>query len=238
MAINRTWHARHPMPRRPSEDTRLQWHLEHQKHCACRPIPPALRHRIEADARIVDPPRCTWATSDPLYIRYHDEEWGVPSHDDRHLFEMLVLEGAQAGLSWITILRKRENYRRAFDRFDPRKIAKYDTRKIKALLADEGIVRNRLKIESTVGNARAFLEVTKEFGSFDRFIWSFVDGEPKKNRPRTLREVPPRTPTSDAMSKALVKRGFRFVGSTICYAFMQACGLVDDHVRHCFRARR
>jgi DNA-3-methyladenine glycosylase I len=198
---------------------------------------PTLQRRIEADARIAELPRCGWATSDPLYIRYHDEEWGVPSHDDRHLFEMMILEGAQAGLSWITILRKRENYRRAFDRFDPRKIAKYDARKIKALLADEGIVRNRLKIESTVGNARAFLDVTKELGSFDRFIWGFVDGEPMVNRPRTLRDVPARTPESDAMSKALVKRGFRFVGSTICYAFMQACGLVDDHVSDCFRAR-
>jgi DNA-3-methyladenine glycosylase I len=183
-------------------------------------------------------PRCGWATSDPLYVRYHDEEWGVPSHDDRHLFEMILLEGAQAGLSWITILRKRENYRRAFDRFDPTKIARYDARKVKSLLADEGIVRNRLKIASAVGNAKAFLEVKKEFGSFDRFIWSFVGGKPIVNRPRGLGDVPPRTPESDAMSKALAKRGFRFVGSTICYAFMQACGLVDDHVATCFRARR
>jgi DNA-3-methyladenine glycosylase I len=225
------------LPRRASEAERLEWHLEHQKHCGCRPVPRTLQRRA-ADARIAELPRCAWATSDPLYIRYHDEEWGVPSHDDRHLFEMLVLEGAQAGLSWITILRKRENYRRAFDRFDPRKIARFDKRKIKALLADEGIVRNRLKIESTVDNARAFLEVTKEHGSFDRYIWGFVGGEPIISRPRTLGEVPPRTPTSDAMSAALGKRGFRFVGSTICYAFMQACGLVDDHVRHCFRAPR
>jgi len=238
MAINATWHARHPMPRKASGAERLHWHLEHQKNCRCRPIPPSLQRRIEADARIAELPRCGWATNDPLYLRYHDEEWGVPSHDDRHLFEMMILEGAQAGLSWITILRKRDNYRRAFDRFDPRKIAKYDAHKIKALLADEGIVRNRLKIESTVDNARAFLEVAKEFGSFDRFIWGFVGGESIVNRPRTLRGVPPRTPESDTMSKALVRRGFRFVGSTICYAFMQACGLVDDHVSRCFRARR
>jgi DNA-3-methyladenine glycosylase I len=183
-------------------------------------------------------PRCGWATRDPLYIRYHDEEWGVPSHDDRHLFEMLILEGAQAGLSWITILRKRANYRRAFDRFDARKIARYDGRKVKALLSDEGIVRNRLKIASTIGNAAAFLAAQKEFGSFDRFIWSFVGGKPVVHRPPTLGNVPARTTESDAMSKALKKRGFRFVGSTICYAFMQACGLVDDHVNGCFRAAR
>jgi DNA-3-methyladenine glycosylase I len=183
-------------------------------------------------------PRCGWATRDPLYIRYHDEEWGVPSHDDRHLFEMLILEGAQAGLSWITILRKRDNYRRAFDRFDARKIARYDARKVKALLSDEGIVRNRLKIASTIGNAAAFLAAQKEFGSFDRFIWSFVGGKPLVHRPPTLGNVPARTTESDAMSKGLKKRGFRFVGSTICYAFMQACGLVDDHVKGCFRAAR
>jgi DNA-3-methyladenine glycosylase I len=182
-------------------------------------------------------PRCQWATSDPLYIRYHDEEWGVPSHEDRHLFEMILLEGAQAGLSWITILRKRENYRRAFDGFDAAKIARYDAKKVARLLADEGIVRNRLKIESAIDNARSFLAVKKEFGSFDRFIWGFVGGKTIVNRPRTLGDVPPRTPESDAMSKALVKRGFRFVGSTICYAFMQACGMVDDHVSTCFRAR-
>jgi DNA-3-methyladenine glycosylase I len=188
--------------------------------------------------KALDRPRCGWATSDPLYIRYHDEEWGVPSHDDEHLFEMLILEGAQAGLSWITILRKRDNYRRAFDRFVARKIAKYDAHKVKSLLADEGIVRNRLKIASTIGNARAFLAVQKEFGSFDAFIWSFVGGKPIVHRPRTLGNLAPSTTESDAMSKALKKRGFRFVGSTICYAFMQACGLVDDHVATCFRARR
>ena len=182
-------------------------------------------------------PRCAWATKDPLYIRYHDEEWGVPSHDDRHLFEMITLEGAQAGLSWITILRKRDNYRRAFDGFDAKKIARYDARKVKSLLADEGIVRNRLKIASTIDNARAFLTVRDEFGSFDRYIWGFVDGKPIAHRPRAVGDVPARTAESDRMSKDLKKRGFRFVGSTICYAFMQACGLVDDHVRTCFRAR-
>jgi len=182
--------------------------------------------------------RCAWAGTDPLYVRYHDDEWGVPSHDDRHLFEMLTLEGAQAGLSWITILRKRESYRLAFDRFDPQKIAKYDARKIKTLLADAGIVRNRLKIESTIANARAFLVVQKELGSFERFLWTFVGGKPIVNRRRSLGNVPARTAESDAMSKALRARGFRFVGSTICYAFMQACGLVDDHVDGCFRARR
>jgi len=192
----------------------------------------------DADARVAQKTRCAWAGTDPLYIRYHDDEWGIPSHDDRHLFEMLILEGAQAGLSWITILRKRESYRRAFDRFDARKIAKYDARKVKALLADAGIVRNRLKIDSTIGNARAFLVLQKEHGSFDRFLWSFVGGKPIVSRRRSLRDVPASTAESDAMSKALRAHGFRFVGSTICYAFMQACGLVDDHVVGCFRARR
>jgi DNA-3-methyladenine glycosylase I len=238
MPVNAEWHARNAMPRRATEAERIRWHLEHAKECACRPIPNALLRRIEASAPDPTLPRCPWATTDPLYLRYHDEEWGIPSHDDRHLFEMLILEGAQAGLSWITILRKRENYRRAFDRFDARKIARYDARKVKSLLADAGIVRNRLKIESAIGNARAFLDVTKELGSFDRFVWSFVGGTPRVNRPRALRNIPPRTPESDAMSKALAKRGFRFVGSTICYAFMQACGLVDDHVSTCFRARK
>jgi DNA-3-methyladenine glycosylase I len=182
--------------------------------------------------------RCPWAGSDPLYVRYHDEEWGVPSHDDRHLFEMLILEGAQAGLSWITILRKRAAYRRAFDRFDPRKVARYDARKRRALLADEGIVRNRLKIEGAVRNARAFLEVQKEFGSFDAYLWRFVDGRPRVNQPRTMKDVPPRTPDSDALSKDLKTRGFTFVGSTICYAYMQAVGLVNDHLSDCPSRRR
>jgi len=180
--------------------------------------------------------RCGWAGSDPLYVRYHDEEWGVPVHDDQRLFELLTLEGAQAGLSWITILRKREGYARAFSGFDLRKVARYDARKVARLMADASIVRNRLKIESTISNAKAFLAVQKELGSFDEYIWRFVGGSPKVNRPRSLSSLPPRTPESDAMSKDLKKRGFRFVGSTICYAFMQACGLVDDHVASCFRA--
>jgi DNA-3-methyladenine glycosylase I len=181
------------------------------------------------------PRQCTWANGSPEYLAYHDAEWGVPVHDDRRLFEFLVLEGAQAGLSWITILRKRPAYRAAFDRFDPRRVATYDRRRIAALLGDAGIVRNRLKIESAVSNARAFLAVQKEFGSFDAYVWRFVGGAPKQNRRRSLRAIPPRTPESDALSKDLKKRGFRFVGSTICYAFMQACGLVNDHVTGCFR---
>jgi DNA-3-methyladenine glycosylase I len=182
-------------------------------------------------------PRCAWSTSDPLYVRYHDTEWGRPVHDDRVLFEFLTLEGAQAGLSWITILRKRPAYAAAFSGFDPAKVARYDARRVARLMLDAGIVRNRLKIESTVDNARAFLAVQKEHGSFDAYIWRFVGGRPLVNRPSTLAAVPPRTDVSDAMSKDLKKRGFRFVGSTICYAFMQACGLVDDHVATCFRAR-
>ena len=178
-------------------------------------------------------PRCSWCGTDPLYVRYHDEEWGTPVHDDRRLFEMLTLEGAQAGLSWITILRKRPAYRKAFDGFDARKIARYDGRKVRALLANPGIVRNRLKIAATVKNARAFLAVQKEFGSFDAYIWQFVGGRPKINRPRRMSEIPPRTAESDAMSRDLKKRGFTFVGSTICYAFMQAVGMVDDHLRSC-----
>jgi DNA-3-methyladenine glycosylase I len=183
----------------------------------------------------VEKKRCAWATNDPLYRAYHDEEWGVPQHDDVHLFEMLTLEGAQAGLSWITILRKREGYRDAFDRFDVRKVARYGDADVLRLMGDARIVRNRLKIASTLTNARAVLDVQKEHGSLDRFVWSFT---PKKSPARgTLADVPARTAESDVMSKALLKRGFRFVGSTICYAFMQACGLVDDHTRDCFRAR-
>jgi DNA-3-methyladenine glycosylase I len=178
---------------------------------------------------------CTWASISPEYLAYHDEEWGVPVHDDRRLFEFLILEGAQAGLSWITILKKRAAYRAAFDRFDPRKVAACDKRRIASLLANPGIVRNRLKIESAFSNARAFLEVQRERGSFDAYIWEFVGGAPIQNRRKSLREIPPTTPESDAMSKDLKRRGFRFVGSTICYAFMQACGLVNDHVTGCFR---
>ena len=182
--------------------------------------------------------RCEWAGSDPLYRHYHDREWGVPVHDDCKLFEMLTLEGAQAGLSWITILKKRRNYRKAFDRFDARKIAAYDARKIRQLLRNEGIVRNRLKIKATVANARAFLIIQREFGSFDNYIWQFVGGKPKVNRWNQMREIPPKTIESGAMSKDLKKRGFRFVGSTICYAFMQAVGMVNDHVTTCRNYRK
>ena len=179
--------------------------------------------------------RCAWAGSDPLYIAYHDEEWGIPVHDDQKLFEMLILEGAQAGLSWITILRKRENYRQAFDHFEARQIAAYDAPKIEELLANPGIVRNRRKIEATIQNARAFLAVQQEFGSFDAYIWQFVGGQPRQNNWGALAEVPAQTPASEQMSKDLRKRGFNFVGPTICYAFMQAVGLVNDHTVDCFR---
>jgi DNA-3-methyladenine glycosylase I len=181
--------------------------------------------------------RCDWAGSDPLYASYHDEEWGVPLHDDRRLFELLVLEGAQAGLSWITILRKRESYRRAFDRFDPCKVARYDRRKTESLLRDPGIVRNRAKVEGAVRSARAFLELIRREGSFDRYLWSFVGGTPIQNRRRSLRDVPAETAESRAMSRELKKRGFTFVGPTICYAFMQAAGMVNDHLVSCFRYR-
>jgi DNA-3-methyladenine glycosylase I len=181
--------------------------------------------------------RCAWVGSDPLFIAYHDEEWGVPVHDDRLLFEFLVLEGAQAGLSWSTILRKRDAYRRAFDGFDPRKVARYDKRKVAALLGNAGIVRNRAKIESAINNAKAFLDIQAEFGSFDAYQWAFVDGRPKQNRWRAVADIPPRTTQSDAMSKDLKSRGFTFVGSTIIYAHMQAIGMVNDHVADCFRHR-
>jgi len=179
--------------------------------------------------------RCTWAGEDPLSIAYHDREWGVPVHNDRELFEFLILEGAQAGLSWMTILRKRPNYRRLFDRFDPEKVARYDARKVSALLRDPGIVRNRLKIAAAVQNARAFLRVQEEFGSFDAHVWRFVGGQPLVNRRKSFQQVPSRTPESDALSKDLLRRGFKFVGSTICYAFMQAVGMVNDHALDCFR---
>jgi DNA-3-methyladenine glycosylase I len=181
--------------------------------------------------------RCEWGTGLDLYVAYHDEEWGVPVHDDRRFFEMLVLEGAQAGLSWATILKKREAYRRAFAGFAPQKVAGFDARKVRALLADPGIVRNRLKVAAAVQNAKAFLEVQREFGSFDAYVWRFVGGKARQNARRSLRQIPARTPESDALSKDLLKRGFKFVGSTICYAFMQACGLVNDHVVTCFRWR-
>jgi len=181
--------------------------------------------------------RCAWAASNPLFYPYHDEEWGVPSHSDRHLFEMLILEGAQAGLSWATILKKRQGYRKAYDDFDAAKIARYSSRKVAALLADEGIVRNRLKITASIGNARAFLAVQDEFGSFDTYVWKFAGGKPAQNVWKSLTHVPTRTAGSDAMSRDLQKRGFRFVGSTICYAFMQAVGMVNDHTTDCFRRR-
>ena len=179
--------------------------------------------------------RCPWCGTDPLYVEYHDTEWGVPLHDDRKLFEMLNLEGAQAGLSWITILRKRQNYQQAFGNFDARKIARYDQRKVRLLLNNEGIVRNRLKIEGAVKNARAFLTIQKEFGTFDKYIWQFVNGKPITNRRRSLKDIPATTRESEAMSKDLKKRGFKFIGSTICYAFMQATGMVNDHLVSCFR---
>jgi len=178
--------------------------------------------------------RCGWAKGE-IYIDYHDTEWGVPLHDDRMLFEFIILDGAQAGLSWSTILNKRENYRRAFHNFNPRKVAKYDSRMIQKLLADPSIVRNRLKVASAVQNAKAFLEVQKEFGAFDSYIWQFVGGRTIQNHWRSLKEIPARTAESDAMSKDLKARGFNFVGSTICYAFMQAAGMVNDHLVDCFR---
>jgi DNA-3-methyladenine glycosylase I len=182
------------------------------------------------------PRRCPWCLGSDAYIEYHDREWGVPVHDDRKLFEFLILEGAQAGLSWSTILAKRENYRRAFAGFDPRKVAAFDAARIRRLLADPGIVRNRLKVRGAVRNARAFLSVREEFGSFDAYIWRFVGGAPQRRRPRRMADVPARTRQSDAMSRDLRKRGFTFVGSTICYAFMQAVGMVNDHVRDCYRS--
>ncbi len=181
--------------------------------------------------------RCAWAQT-PLSIAYHDAEWGRPVHDDRVLFEFLILEGAQAGLSWETILKKRDGYRKAFAGFDPAKVARFTDARLARLMNDAGIVRNRLKISSAVTNARAFLAIQREFGSFDAFVWPFVGGAPRVTRPRSLREIPARTDESDALSKALAKRGFKFVGSTICYAFMQAVGMVDDHAIDCFRARR
>jgi len=182
--------------------------------------------------------RCPWCGDDPLYVRYHDAEWGVPLHDDRRLFEFLVLEGAQAGLSWITILRKRENYRQAFDGFDPQRIVAYGETELKGLLADPGIVRNRLKIISAIRNARVFLDIQEEFGSFDAYLWRFVGGRPIQNRRQTLREIPAETEQSRALSKDLIRRGCAFVGPTICYAFMQAVGMVNDHLARCFRHRQ
>ena len=179
--------------------------------------------------------RCNWSEGDKLDVEYHDTEWGVPVHDDQVLFEFLTLEGAQAGLSWRTVLHKRENYRRAFAHFDPEKVVQFDQAKIESLMQDQGIVRNRLKIESTINNARVLLEIKQEFGSFDTYLWDFVGGDPLINHWRNMGEVPSSSPQSDSMSKSLKKRGFRFVGTTICYAYMQACGLVNDHLTECFR---
>jgi DNA-3-methyladenine glycosylase I len=182
--------------------------------------------------------RCAWVKADPLEIAYHDQEWGVPLHDDQRLFEFLILEGAQAGLSWSTILKKRENYRLAFAQFDPGIIANYDADKVEELMQNAGIVRNRRKIEATIINAQNFLEIQQKFGSFDYFLWQFVDEKPKKNHWRSLTEVPSTSPESDALSKALKRRGFKFVGSTICYALMQAVGMVNDHTMDCFCYRK
>src|SRR5438445_3125501 len=182
--------------------------------------------------------RCEWALGDPALLAYHDAEWGVPEHDDRKLFEFLVLEGAQAGLSWLTVLKKREAFRKAFDGFDPVRVAKYDSKKVRSLLADAGIIRNRAKIAAAIENAKAFLIVQKEFGSFDAYIWRFADSGPKASRRRTLKQIPARTKDSDQMSEALKGRGFKFVGSTICYAYMQAVGIVNDHLTYCFRSRQ
>jgi len=200
----------------------------------CFPVPDPSRSRLMKKELV----RCGWVPEDALYRAYHDTEWGVPSHDDRHLFEMINLEGAQAGLSWSTVLKKREHYRQVFDQFDARMIVRYDDRKVAALLADPGIIRNRLKVAATIANAQAFLKVQEEFGSFDAYIWQFIGGRPRDNRRCSLAEVPARTPESDAMSKDLLKRGFKFVGSTICYAFMQAVGMVNDHTIDCFRHRK
>ncbi|MCE0484331.1 MAG: DNA-3-methyladenine glycosylase I [Methylacidiphilales bacterium] len=182
--------------------------------------------------------RCPWCLSDPIYVAYHDEEWGRPEHDDRRLFEKLILDGAQAGLSWITILKRREGYRRAFDHFDPEKIVRYDKKKITALMKDPGIIRNRLKIEAAIGNAKAYLALKKELGSFDRYLWSFTGGKTLRQPRGTMGDLPTTSPEAEAMSRDLKKRGFRFVGPTICYAFMQAIGMVDDHIDDCFRSKK
>lgn len=182
--------------------------------------------------------RCSWCLSDPIYIKYHDEEWGRPIHDDRLLFEFLILEGFQAGLSWLTVLNKRENFRKAFMNFDAKKIAKFDKNKVEELMLDAGIIRNRLKIEAAIINAKLFLEIQKEFGSFDKYIWSFVNEKTVVNKPESVKELPAKTDLSDVMSKEMGKRGFKFRGSTICYAFMQAVGMVDDHTTDCWRKKK
>jgi DNA-3-methyladenine glycosylase I len=200
-----------------------------------RRLSPAAKAALKAAVDAAMRPRCAWCGSDPLYVAYHDEEWGVPSHDERHLFEMLLLEGAQAGLSWSTILKKRDSYREAFAGFDPTRVARLGARDVERLMRNEGIVRNRLKLQGAVKNAQAFLAVQEAFGSFDRYAWGFVGGKPIRNRWRDMAQVPARTAESDAMSKDMQRRGFTFVGSTILYAFMQAVGMVNDHVVTCFR---
>ena len=179
--------------------------------------------------------RCGWSTKEPIYIEYHDKEWGTPVHDDQKLFEFLVLESFQAGLSWLTVLKKRENFRKAFAQFDAKKVAKFDAKKVEALMEDAGIIRNRLKIEAAINNAKCFLSIQKEFGSFDKYVWGFVGGKPIVNKRKSLSDVPPTTAISDTMSKDMGKRGFKFRGSTICYAFMQAVGMVDDHIDECWK---
>ena len=192
---------------------------------------------IKKTEKIENQPRCAWCLKDPLYIRYHDDEWGRPIHDDKALFEFLILESFQAGLSWLTVLKKRENFRNAFAGFDVNKVARFDQRKAESLMQDAGIIRNRMKIEAAINNARRFKEVQKEFGSFDKYVWSFTGGKTVRNNPRTLSDLPATTPLSDAMSKDLGARGFKFRGSTICYAFMQAVGMVDDHTADCWRKK-
>jgi len=201
-------------------------------------LPAKRKAQLKTAAADAVKPRCAWPANDLLMRRYHDQEWGVPVHDDRKHFEFLILEGAQAGLSWRTVLHKREGYRKAFVNFDPRRVSRFDARKVKTLMKNAGIIRNRLKIESAIANARAFLEIQKEFGSFDRYVWRFVGGRPIINRWKTMRELPARTPESDVLSADLRKRGFRFVGSTIIYAHMQATGMVNDHSVGCYRHRK
>jgi DNA-3-methyladenine glycosylase I len=196
--------------------------------------PAVEKYTVPADGK----KRCGWCLSDPIYVTYHDEEWGTPVHDDKLLFEFLVLESFQAGLSWLTILKKRENFRKAFAGFDVKKVAKFDEKKYEQLMQDAGIIRNQLKIRAAINNAQRFIEIQKEFGSFDKYVWSFVGGKPLKNNLRTLKDIQPRTLVSDAMSKDMGKRGFKFRGSTICYAFMQAVGMVDDHLDDCWRKNK
>ena len=207
------------------------------RDCDWKRLPLKLKATLKARVADAQKPRCAWPSNDPLMLRYHDLEWGVPVHDDRKHFEFLILEGAQAGLSWRTVLHKREGYRKAFANFDPRRVARFDARKVKTLMLNAGIIRNRLKIESAITNAQAFLAIQKEIGSFNRYVWRFVGGRPIVNRWKTLRELPASTPESDALSADLKKRGFRFVGSTIIYAHMQATGMVNDHPVSCYRHR-